>query len=93
MNMPLPRRVKASDGLLQQNLDGEIVFLNEASESYFHLDRHGSRMWETLLHEGSTDAALRRLLQRYEVDEETLRHDLDGFVDQLLEAGLLERTD
>lgn len=93
MNPPIPRRVKASDGLLQQHLNDKIVFLNEVSETYFHLDRHGSRMWETLIEEGCTERALRRLLQSYEVDEETLRPDLDRFVDQLLEAGLLERMD
>lgn len=77
--------------LLQQLPDQTIIFLDLDTEEYFGLDEVGTRMYEALLAEGSTGAARSVLLDEYDVDEQTLRRDLDAFVAQLLERGLLAR--
>lgn len=75
--------------LLQELPDQGLVFLDLGTEEYFGLDEVGSRMYEVLLSEGSVDRACDVLLEEYEVAAETLRADLDAFVAQLLERGLI----
>lgn len=75
--------------LLQELPDQGLVLLDLATEEYFGLDEVGSRMYEVLISQGSVAAACEVLLAEYEVDAETLRGDVEGFVTQLLERGLI----
>lgn len=82
--------VVAAPGVLVQRLpDQESVFLNLTTEEYFALDPVGTVMWEELTETGSTTLAVARLLERFDVDEETLRRDLAMLVATLCERGLL----
>lgn len=53
------------------------------------LEGVAAAMWEDLVRTGSTDAATTALLQRYDVDRETLERDLTAFAASLLAKGLL----
>lgn len=81
------------DVLVQRLADDESVFLNLATEEYFGLDPNGTAMWDALTRSGSTDLALAQLLDRFDIDAETLRRDLDAFVQQLAAKGLLRVGD
>jgi hypothetical protein len=81
--------VTISPDVLFQELNGEAVLLDLKTERYFGLDDIGTRMWQLLDGNGHVEAAYARLLQEYEVDETTLRHDLADLIDRLAEAGLI----
>lgn len=72
-----------------QHLDGEAVLLNVTSGYYFGLDPVGSRIWNALTASESMEKALDGLLAEYQVDAESLRRDVEAFVEQLREHGLL----
>jgi hypothetical protein len=78
-----------SDVLVQQLGDGEMVFLNLATEEYFGLGRTGARMWAALAETGSVVDALERLDEEFAVEKEVLRRDLDRLIDRLTARGLL----
>jgi hypothetical protein len=92
MNMPLSfsSKVCAKPDVLVSCVEGESVLLNLASESYFGLDEIGTRMWSVLTASSSIESAYRALLNEYEVGGEQLRKDLGGFVQTLLDHGLVE---
>ena len=79
-----------SKDVLFQEVSGETVLLDLASEQYFGLDEVGTRVWQ-LLNEGqSLDAMLEVLLEEYEVERERLEGDVRALLESLIEAGLVE---
>ena len=80
-----------SKDVLFQEVSGETVLLDLASESYFGLDEVGTRIW-TLLNEDKTAVEMVDvLLEEYEVERETLEGDVRDLLTALIEAGLLEQ--
>lgn len=76
--------------VLIQNLNDESVLLNINTETYFGLDDIASQMWEALKTSDSTESALEKLLQIYDVPKDTLSQDLLEFINKLSEHELLE---
>ena len=82
--------IKISKDVLTQELAGETVLLDLASENYFGLDEVGTRVWQ-LLKKGEEGAVLiDTLLCEYEVEREVLEKDISDLLERLSEAGLVE---
>jgi len=88
-NVTLASRVIVPDDVLFQELNGEAVILDLASERYFGLDGVGTRFWELISHDPEMQVAFDQLLREYDVDAPQLETDLLALVDELLDAGLL----
>ena len=82
--------LEPSKDVLVQELAGESVLLDLASESYFGLNEVGTRLWQLLIEHGSPEKAVEVLLDEYEVDEKTLREDVLLLVNGFLESGLMQ---
>jgi hypothetical protein len=87
MRVSLPKQV------LVRTFEKESVLLNLDSECYHGLDDVGTRMWEVLTTSENIQAAFDKLLAEYEVDAVRLRQDLDDFISQMVQRGLLEVHD
>lgn len=83
--------LEPSADVLVQEVAGEAVLLDLASEQYFGLNQVGVRVWQILTEHGSPTRAVEILLDEYEVDEETLREDVAMLVTGFLEAGLMQQ--
>jgi hypothetical protein len=82
------------ENVLSQELNGEVVLLSMENETYYSLNSVGSQLWQLLTHKGvSVEAAIQQLLQVYGVDEPLLRQDVITLVDELLQEGLLIRSE
>lgn len=79
-----------SPDVLYQEVSGESVLLDLASENYFGLDAIGTRIWALLDSGANLGDVLRALEEEYEVDRETLESDVSELLDKLLEAGLVK---
>ncbi|MEM9557979.1 MAG: PqqD family protein [Acidobacteriota bacterium] len=77
------------DALFRRLDDDEAVVLHLDSQRYFGLDSVGARLWELLTVSPSLDAASAVLLEEFDVDEASLRADLDSFVAELVRHELL----
>jgi len=93
MTIPFSARLIAAEDVLMRELDGEAVLLNLASETYFGLDEVGTRMWALVTSAPSILAAYDMLLAEYAVAPGVLRDDMEAFLGQLLDHGLLELRD
>jgi Coenzyme PQQ synthesis protein D (PqqD) len=78
---------------LTAELDDEIVMLDPEKGSYYSLGIVGSRVWDLLSSPSSVGAICQRLVTEFDIDEWTCRSQVDDFVDQLLEADLVERVE
>lgn len=89
MNPTLSQQAKPSDDVLFQEVGGEAVLLNLATESYFGLDPVGTRIWMLLKQDAHLQNAYEAMIAEYEVDPVLLEADLLVLVGKLAEAGLV----
>jgi hypothetical protein len=82
--------ITISKEVLAQELAGETVLLDLASESYFGLDAVGTRVWQLLNEGAGQDALVDTLLEEYEVERKVLEKDISELLGRLSEAGLIE---
>ena len=82
-------RVVASDDALVREVNGEAVLLHLTTSQYHVLDPTSTEMWHALLTAGSFAAAVEAIHADYDVDAAQLRADLERFVQQLVDRGLV----
>jgi len=78
-----------SPDVLFQEVGGEMVLLDLASEQYFGLDEVGVRIWTLLAEGASVGRILDALEAEYDVERAVLERDVDALLDELAEAGLV----
>ncbi len=76
--------------VLFRELVGEAVLLDLKTQRYYGLDTIGTRIWQLLSEQKRTDAVYEAMLAEFEVDDTQLRQDLDAFIHELEDAGLIE---
>ncbi len=86
------KRVLRTGNVLSHSIDGETVILNLDNEKYFTLDTVGTRFWEVILEHGDGKEAVDILLEEYDVDRTTLVADMQRWVEEVIELGLLVPT-
>ena len=84
--------ISISDGVLFQELDGELVLLSTQTGEYFGLNEVGAKMWVLLTSDWSMPNMLKSMLSQYEVTEEKLTGDIERFLGALEEAKLISIT-
>ena len=90
MELNKEQTFRIPEEVLFQEVSGETVLLDLASESYFGLDSVGTRIWALLKEDKSVGQVLDALLEEYEVDRQTLESDLEELLGNLLAAGLIQ---
>ena len=90
IQVKLAQRALRSDDALFQEVGGEAVLLDLASERYFGLDPVGTRIWTLLADHDSLQAVADVLHTEYDAEPERISSDLLLLVGQLAEAGLVK---
>ena len=74
-----------------REIDGEVVVLDRREGRYLAVNRSATVLWPALV-EGTTEEGLvERLAERYRLDRDRARGDVQEFLDWLSGHGLLER--
>jgi hypothetical protein len=92
MTISFSDRVRTAEDVLISNLQEESVILNLDSERYYGLDNVGTRFLSVLNTSESIEAAYEVLRDEYDVDAQSLRHDLLELIENLLKQGILIRA-
>lgn len=87
--LSLATRLARSDQVLAQEVGGEAVLLDMASEQYFGLDPVGTRIWALLGESGTLADVHARLCEEYDAAPERIEGDLLALARSLLDAGLV----
>jgi hypothetical protein len=91
--MEFSKKIRPSETVFSQEIEGEIVLLDMASENYFGLDAIGSEIWALLQEGNSLQEVNDILLKNYDISPERLKHDLEVFVERLVENGLVSMVE
>lgn len=75
--------------LVAADMDGETVMMSVERGEYFGLGGTGSRVWELLAQPCSLAQLCATFAAEYAVDAQTCAADLRGFVEDLLQRGLV----
>ena len=90
MSTSFDSNVSISPDVMVRQIGDETVLLDLNTERYLGLDDVSSRFWQEVTNGASIQTAYDTLLSEYEVDPETLRKDVDDFVQELLRLGLVK---
>jgi len=82
-------RLSVSEDVMVRQVGDESVLLDLKSTKYLGLDDVSTRIWQLVTGGNSIEAAYDDLVEEYDVDPEQLRKDLDEFVGELLDLGLV----
>ncbi|MFC5577723.1 PqqD family protein [Lysobacter niabensis] len=85
----LAHRLRRSDQVLFQNVGGEGVLLDLSGETYFGLNKVGTRVWELLLQRDDLAAVHQTLCDEFDAMPATIERDLLTLAAQLAQAGLV----
>lgn len=84
------RRFVVPDTVLHRSLEDEVVLLDLGAGKYFSLDSVGAAAWDLMASGKTMGELIATLLGQFEVDEATLRADLQHLVSQLVERRLID---
>ena len=85
---PPATRYRRLDGVIETELDTELILLDPASQAMFSLNAVGARIWRLL--DSANDAAIvAAVVTDFDVDDATASRDVAVLLGQLAEAGLL----
>lgn len=79
-----------TDQISWREIDGEILALNLESSSYLQTNSAGGGLWKMLIGGASREHLIDHLVATYEIERERATVDVDAFVADLNERGLLE---
>jgi PqqD family protein of HPr-rel-A system len=82
--------VRRSEGISSATVQGEAVLLDTRRGSYYTLNPTGAAVWELLAEPRSLAELRTALLERFDVDAETLSGDLGHLLDELRQHGLVD---
>jgi hypothetical protein len=85
----LADQVTISSEVLFQQVAGEVVLLDLASETYFGLDEVGTRIWQLLQEHSRLCTVYEIMLDEYDVEPARLEEDLLKLIGELADAGLV----
>lgn len=89
-SVTLTDTVSVSSEVLVQEVGGEAVLLDLASEQYFGLDAVGTRIWELLAETPRLQDVATHLCTEFDATSATIEQDLLALVSQLADAGLVK---
>ena len=81
---------KAREGLVVQELDGEVVILDQDAGRVHQLNSTASFVWDRLDGQTPLRSIVEGLCERFDVEYETARRDAETIMDRFREAELLE---
>lgn len=91
MPIPFDSQLAVPAEVMFRQVGDEAVLLDLKSERYMGLDSVSTRVWQVLTAGGTLQAAYDALLAEFDVEPERLRADLEEFVQELLQHGLVQQ--
>ncbi|NOZ09439.1 MAG: PqqD family protein [Gammaproteobacteria bacterium] len=83
-------RISITHSTIVQKSDDEAILVNLESGTCFGLDEIGTTIFELISTQGTHEGILSALTEQYDASPEELARDLDDFISECLQLGLVE---
>ncbi len=80
-----------SSDVVWRFVDGEVIILHKGSWAYLSVNDSGAALWERLVAGATADELAAMLTERFGVGAERAAADVDSFLSELDQHGLIER--
>ena len=77
--------------LVAADMDGDLVMMSIDNGEYYGVGGVGPRVWELLESPRTVEQISAAIVDEFEVEADTCREDILGFIRQLLDMGLVRR--
>lgn len=77
-------------GITFQRIDDEGIIVNATTGQYLSLNATGTLMLQSIIEYDSKEIAVQEVLRKFKGDRVTVEADLESFVKQLSQLGLLD---
>lgn len=77
--------------LVAADMDGDLVMMSIDNGEYYGVGGVGPRVWELLESPRTIEQITAAIVDEFEVEAETCREDILGFIRQLLDMGLVRQ--
>ena len=85
--------IRKTNGRFNETMiDGEIVAMNLDNGDFFSLTETGKEIWELIDGQCDREAIVAALAESYGAERLTIETDVDAFLAQLRDAGLVEKN-
>jgi hypothetical protein len=71
-------------------MDGEAILINLANGIYYSMDKVGGFIWEMIENSLDMQGIITAILERYDVDHERVKTDLETLVSELIRENLVK---
>lgn len=91
--MNINQKLQVPEGIIQTELDDEVVLMHVESGKYYSLNAVGAVVWKYLSSPRTLSELCEVVVDEFEVDPETCRRDVEGLVEDLIGLNLVEVLD
>lgn len=81
--------IEIPENVLFQEVGDEAVLLSLDKGHYFGLDEIGTHIWNLIKEKKNAEEIIAVITEEYDVEAEQFKQDLDDFVTELQESGLI----
>lgn len=81
--------MKINEEILYRKIEGRFFLVDPKNFFLYSLNEVGSYIWELLKNKIPKSQILKKLKEEYDVDSETLKMDLEEFLQQLKKYGII----
>jgi hypothetical protein len=72
-----------------QDIGGELIVLDMASERYLSIDKIGAQVWDSLGSGAAVQQIVGDISAKYQADQKTVEIDVHSFIESLKNLGLI----
>jgi hypothetical protein len=88
-NVPPDAEFSAREGLVAESIEGDTVILDLDGDEYFTLNEVAGAIWPLLEEGADIDELVDEVTNKYEVDSERAREDVETFLSGAVDAGIV----
>jgi hypothetical protein len=76
--------------MTHEHLDDQVIMINLETGAYFALEATAATCWLALVSGAGFDDIVSEVVRRYDVDRARAEHDVDAFIESMVDEGLVQ---
>lgn len=82
-------KIKCIKNIITSPMEDELVMMSMENNAYYGLNKIGREIWELLQSEQTLETLYYELMEKYDVDPDICKRDVETLINKLEKAGLV----